>query len=74
MRYTAVEAIVKQGKIYPAGPGSLPEEGRVLLIVLEEKKIKPNAKMIRSLLGWLKTDLDAVRWQQEIRSEWDARS
>ncbi len=38
MRYTAVEAIVKQGKIYPADPGSLPEEGRVLLIVLEEKR------------------------------------
>ena len=73
MIYTAVEAIVKRGKIYPADPGSLPEEGRVLVIVLEEKKIRPNSKMIASLLGWLKTDLDAVRWQREIRSEWDAR-
>lgn len=74
MSYTAVEAIVKKGKIYPAGSASLPEEGRVLLIVLEEKKSKPNPKMVRSLLGWLKTDIDAVRWQREIRSEWDARS
>jgi hypothetical protein len=74
MRYTAVEAIVKGGKIYPADPASLLEEGRVLVIVLEEKKIRPNPEMIGSLLGWLKTDLDAVRWQREVRSEWEARS
>lgn len=73
MSYTAVEAIVKRGKIYPSDPASLPEEGRVLVIVLEGKKSKPNPKTIASLLGWLKTDLDAVRWQREIRSEWDAR-
>jgi len=74
MSYTALEATVKKGKIYPADPSSLPEEGMVLVIVLEGKKSKPNPKMIGRLLGWLKTDLDAVRWQREIRSEWDARS
>jgi hypothetical protein len=73
MMYTTVEATVKKGKIYPVDPDSLPEEGRVLVIVLEGKKSRPNPKMIASLLGWLKTDLDAVRWQREIRTEWDAR-
>ena len=73
MSYTAVEAIVKKGKIYPVDPGSLPEEGRVLLIVLEEKRAKPDPLRIENLLGWLKTDLDAVRWQRELRSGLDAR-
>jgi hypothetical protein len=73
-RYTAVEAIVKKGKIYPTEGGRLPEEGKVLLIVLEEGKKKPDTKRLSGLLGSLKTDLDASKWQQEIRSEWDARS
>jgi len=30
MRYLAQEALVKEGKLYPVGPGSLPEEGRML--------------------------------------------
>ena len=72
--YVAVEAIVKKGKLYPITPCSLPEEGRVLLIVLEERKHKPDPKKIRGLLGWLKTDLDAAEWQRQIRAEWDARS
>jgi hypothetical protein len=72
--YTAVEAIVKNGKIYPTEGGKLPEEGKVLLIVLEEGRKKPDAKKLSGLLGSLKTDLDASKWQQEIRSEWDARS
>jgi hypothetical protein len=71
--YTAVEAIVRKGKIYPTEPGCLPEEGRVLLIVLEERRHKADPKKIKSLIGWLKTDLDAAKWQQETRSEWDAR-
>lgn len=71
--YTAIEAIVRKGKIYPVESGKLPEEGRVLLIVLEERKHKPDAERIGGLLGWMKTDLDAGKWQKEIRSEWDAR-
>lgn len=71
--YTAIEAIVRKGKIYATESGKLPEEGRVLLIVLEERKHKPDPQRIGSLLGWLKTDLNAGKWQREIRSEWDAR-
>jgi hypothetical protein len=51
----------------------LPDEGRLLLIVLEERKHKADPKRIGSLLGWLKTDLDATKWQREIRSEWEDR-
>jgi len=71
--YTAVEAVVRKGKIYPTEPGRLPDEGRLLLIVLEERKHKTDPKRIGSLLGWLKTDLDATKWQREIRSEWGDR-
>ncbi len=71
--YTAVEAFVRKGKIYPTEPGRLPEEGRLLLIVLEERKHKVYPKSIGNLLGWLKTDLDATTWQRKIRAEWDDR-
>ena len=71
--YTAIEAIIKKGRIYPTEPDSLPEEGKVLLIILEERRNRPNPKQIGNLLGWLKTDLDATKWQRDIRSEWDAR-
>ena len=72
--YNTVEAIVKKGKIYTTEGGKLPEEAKVLLIVLEEGRKKPDTKRLSGLLGSLKTDLDASKWQQEIRSEWDARS
>ena len=71
--YNTIEAIVKEGVIYPADPKKIPKEGRLLLIVLDEKKIKPDVDQINSLLGWLKSDKDSVEWQREIRAEWDNR-
>lgn len=72
--YTAIEAFVKNGKIYPQDPSMIPDEGRLLLIILEEKKTKADPKKIEHLLGSLKTDMDAVKWQKLIRSEWDDRT
>lgn len=71
--YNTVEAIVKEGVIYPVNPEKIPRDGKLLLIVLDEKKIKPDAHKINSLLGWLKTDRDSGKWQRQIRSEWDNR-
>ncbi len=71
--YNTVEAIVKEGVIYPANPEKIPKNGKLLLIVLDEKKKKPDVDKISSLLGWLKTNRDSVEWQQQIRSEWDNR-
>jgi hypothetical protein len=71
--YNAMEAIVKEGKIYPVDPEKLPREGKVLLIILNEKNIQPDPERISSLLGWLKSDVDSVQWQQQIRSEWNNR-
>jgi hypothetical protein len=51
----------------------LPREGKLLLIVLDEKEIQPDTEKICSLLGWLKSDVDSVQWQQQVRSEWDKR-
>ena len=51
----------------------MPREGKLLLIVLDEKDIQPDTERISGLLGWLKSDVDSVQWQQQIRSEWDKR-
>jgi len=71
--YNTIEAIVKEGLIYPADPEKIPKEGKLLLIVLDDKNIKPDVEKISSLLGWLKNDRDSVEWQRKIRSEWDNR-
>jgi len=71
--YNTIEAIVKEGVIYPADPEKIPKEGKLLLIVLDDKNIKPDVEKISSLLGWLKNDRDSVEWQRKIRSEWDNR-
>ena len=71
--YNTIEAVVKEGVIYPMDPKKLPKEGKLLLIVVDEKQIKPDSEKIINLLGWLKIDTDAVKWQQQIRSEWDKR-
>ena len=71
--YNTIEAVVKEGVIYPMDPKKLPRDGKLLLIVLDEKEAKPDTEKIGSLLGWLKSDLDSVQWQQQIRSEWDDR-
>ncbi len=71
--YNTVEAIVKGGVIYPANPEKIPKDGKLLLIVLDEKKKIPDVDKINSLLGWLKTDRDSVKWQRQIRSEWENR-
>ena len=71
--YRTIEATVKEGVIYPTDPTKIPKEGKLLLIVLDDKKIKPDADKVSSLLGWLQNDRDSVEWQREIRSEWDNR-
>jgi hypothetical protein len=72
--YNTIEAVVKEGKIYPTEPEKLPREGKVLLIVLDEKNIQPDPAKISPLLGWLKTDVNSAQWQQHIRSEWNGRT
>lgn len=71
--YNAIEAVVKEGKIYPVEPEKLPRDGKLLLIILDEKNIQPDPARISRLLGWLKSDVDSVQWQQKIRSEWNNR-
>ena len=71
--YTAIEAVIKEGKIYPNDPERLPKEGKLLLIVLDEKKTKPTPEIMEHLLGWLDTEQNGVDWQKQARSEWDHR-
>ena len=71
--YTAIEAVIKEGRIYPNEPERLPKEGKLLLIVLGEKKTKPTPEIMEHLLGWLDTKQKGVDWQKQVRSEWDHR-
>jgi len=71
--YSMLEAVLREGKIYPLEPDKLPKEGKLLLIVLNEEKVQADPERIRSLIGSLKVDIDSVQWQRNIRSEWDSR-
>jgi hypothetical protein len=71
--YSTIEAVVREGKIYPLEPDKLPREGKVLLIVLNEENIQADPEGIKDLIGSLKLDIDSVQWQRNIRSEWDSR-
>ena len=71
--YSTIEAVVREGKIYPLEPDKLPREGKLLLIVLNEENIQADPERIKSLIGSLKIDIDSVQWQRNIRSEWDSR-
>ena len=71
--YSMIEAVVREGKIYPLEPDKLPREGKLLLIVLNEENIQADPERIKSLIGSLKMDIDSVQWQRNIRSEWDSR-
>jgi hypothetical protein len=71
--YSMIEAVVREGKIYPLEPDKLPREGKLLLIILNEENIQADPERIKSLIGSLKIDIDSVQWQRNIRSEWDSR-
>ena len=74
--YSAIEAVIKEGIIYPIEPEKLPRDGKlIIMIVLEdEQKMQPDRAKISHLLGWLKSDVDSVDWQKQIRAEWNNRT
>jgi len=71
--YNTIEAVIREGKIYPLEPDKLPREGKLLLIVLNEEKIQADPERIRNLIGSMKLNIDSAEWQRSIRSEWDSR-
>ena len=71
---TTIEAELVEGKIIPLEPDKLPKSGKLLLTILPESKKQPDWVRVRQLLGWLKSDVDSVEWQKEIRDEWEHRS
>lgn len=71
--YEEIEAEVRDGNIIPRHSEKIPKSGKALVLILPEKKEKPDLQEIRGLLGWLNTDIDAVEWQKSVRDEWDDR-
>jgi hypothetical protein len=68
---TTIEAEIREGQIYLATPEKLPKSGKALLIVLDDERPKLDPERVRPLLGWLKSEIDAVQWKRRIRDEWD---
>jgi hypothetical protein len=73
MAYLTMEAEIDHGRIIPKEPEKLPATGKALLTVLESPERKPDMEVIKSILGTLKTDIDAAEWQRQQRAEWDER-
>jgi hypothetical protein len=69
-RNVTIEVEIREGQLYLRDPDKLPKSGKALLILLNEEKVTPNPENIRSLLGWMHTEIDAVQWQRRIRDEW----
>lgn len=70
--YTTIEADIENGRI--KGPESrvLPATAHVLITLLNQPVAKkPDWSVIEPLLGKLKLRCDSVKWQQNIRSEWN---
>jgi hypothetical protein len=73
MAYLTMEAEIDHGRIIPKEPEKLPQTGQALITVLEACRTKPDWAKIQPLLGTLKTDIDVVAWEREIREEWNER-
>ena len=69
--YTTIEADIKKGRVIPLEPNQLPENGRVLRVVLNSPKSRQPWKTVRDRLGWLKLKTDPISWQNQVRGEWD---
>ena len=66
-----MEAEIDHGRVIPLEPDKLPVTGRALLTVLSPTGQKPDFDKIRPWLGVLKTKVDSVEWQRQVRSEWN---
>jgi hypothetical protein len=73
MANLTLEATIDHGRITVTEPEKLPVTGKALLTVLDSPGHKPDWNKIQSILGTLKTDVDAAEWERQIRSEWDER-
>ena len=73
MAYLTMEAEIDHGRITVAEPEKLPLTGKAMLTVLDTPTRKPDVEVIKSVIGTLKTKIDAAEWQRRERSEWDER-
>ena len=72
MPYT-MEADIDHGRIIPKEPEKLPTTGRALLTVLDSAQKKPDWEKIKSLLGTMEARVDGLKYEREVRAEWDER-
>ena len=69
--YTTIEADIENGRIKGREAQVLPATAHVLITLLNQSVgKKPDWSVIKPLLGKVKLRCDTVKWQQDIRSEW----
>lgn len=73
MAYLTMEAEIDHGRITVAEPEKLPLTGKAMLTVLDTPTRRPDLDVIKSVIGTLKTKIDAAAWQRRERSDWDER-
>jgi len=73
MAYLTLAAEIDHGRITVAEPEKLPVRGKALLTVLDSPERKPDLEKIKSVLGTLRTDIDAAEYERQVRVEWDER-
>lgn len=73
MANLTMKAEIDHGRITVAEPDKLPVTGKALLTVLDAPERKPDWDKVQSILGTLKTNVDAAEWERQIRAEWDER-
>ena len=73
MAYLTLAAEIDHGRITVAEPEKLPVTGKALLTVLDSPERKPDLEKIKSVLGTLRTDIDAAEYERQVRVEWDER-
>ena len=74
--YATMEADIRKGRVVPLEPKRVPKSGRALLIILSQSESvqKSQWKAVRARLGWLQPSVDPVKWQRQIRDEWNGRA
>ena len=69
---TTIEADIENGKITGSNVAKLPAVAHVRIILLTKPaKLHPDWSCVKEQFGKLKTRVDSVEWQQQIRSEWE---
>ncbi len=75
--YKTIEAIYKNGRVYPVDKSLRIKNARVLLTFIDNepsKKVSPSKKFsladLKKLAGSISLTVDPLKFQRKVRNEW----